>query len=65
MIIQLNGAEHETQVSTVSALVTELKMTGRLIAVEAEGQVLRKEDWEQCELAPGMAIEIVHFVGGG
>jgi sulfur carrier protein len=50
---------------TVAALVTQLGLTRRRVAVEINREVVARERYEQQRLTPGDRVEIVHFVGGG
>lgn len=46
-------------------LVVELALPKERIAVELNGEVVRRSLWEATTLSDGDRIEIVHFVGGG
>lgn len=35
------------------------------VAVERNGEIVRKADYEQIQLSDDDVIEIIHFVGGG
>jgi sulfur carrier protein len=50
---------------TVAALVTQLGLTRRRIAVEINREIVGREQYEQQRLLQGDRVEIVHFVGGG
>ena len=64
--IQLNGEDRETSAGiSVSELVAELALPKERIAVELNGEVVRRILWDQTTVAAGDRIEIVHFVGGG
>jgi len=63
--LKLNGKEREIEaVETVDALITSLGIH-RMIVVEHNGSILRKEQFEDTKLTDGDTIEIVHMVGGG
>jgi thiamine biosynthesis protein ThiS len=49
----------------LSDLVEELSLSPARIAVELNGQVIRRTEWVQTLLTEGDRLEIVHFVGGG
>ena len=64
--VQINGESREVNdQSTLSELVEELSLPPARIAVELNGQVIRRAEWVQTLLAEGDRLEIVHFVGGG
>jgi thiazole synthase len=49
----------------LSELVAQLSLSPARIAIELNGQVIRRTEFEQTVLAEGDRLEIVHFVGGG
>ena len=51
--------------ATVSALLGEMGLTGRRIAVERNGEIVPKSNHAATALAEGDRIEIVIAVGGG
>jgi len=64
--VQINGESREVNdQSTLNDLVEELSLSPARIAVELNGQVMRRSEWVQTLLAEGDRLEIVHFVGGG
>ena len=50
---------------TLTNYLDEKGLLGRTIAVAVNGQVLRKDDYEEVKLNEGDHIEIVRPVGGG
>ena len=50
---------------TVAALLAELGLTGRRIAVERNGEIVPRSRHDSETLAPGDRLEIVVAVGGG
>ena len=50
---------------TVSALLEELELPEDRVAVELDGEILRRPKWAATEPSDGARLEIVHFVGGG
>jgi thiamine biosynthesis protein ThiS len=67
-MIQLivNGEAHEAATgTTVAALLAQLKMQPRLVAVERNRDLVPRSQHAQCTLEPGDRIEIVTLVGGG
>ena len=66
MSVTVNGERSdEAAGKSLSELVADLKLNSRLIAVELNGSVISRRDWEQTEIREGDRLEIVHFVGGG
>ena len=63
--IRLNGEERTVRAETVAALVEELGLAHRYIAVERNMEVVPKSAWESTRLADGDRIEIVQMIGGG
>jgi sulfur carrier protein len=51
--------------TTVSQLIDTLELSGGPVAVERNGEVVRRADHPSTRLADGDLVEIVHFVGGG
>ena len=65
MNIQLNGKGHTFEGTTVTELVASCKLNPDLIAVELNGAILHREEYDATTLRENDAIEIVRFVGGG
>jgi thiamine biosynthesis protein ThiS len=66
MTIVLNGDERECREDlTIADLVTELGLGQRRIAVEANREIIPREQYAIHRLRAGDHLEIVHFVGGG
>ncbi len=66
MTITLNGEQSEIDArAAVSDLITTLGLKPERIAVEINGQIVRRSNWESTTLVEGDKVEIVHFVGGG
>jgi thiamine biosynthesis protein ThiS len=65
MKIHLNGEEREVQAATVAALVAELGLEGRMIAVERNLEVVPKSAYDDTCLQDGDRLEVVHMIGGG
>ncbi len=51
--------------ATLEDLVRELSLAPQRLAIELNGNVVRRNEWAQTILDDGDRIEIVHFVGGG
>jgi len=65
MHIYLNGEERDTDAASISTLLTELGMEGRMIAIERNLEVVPKSVYADTLLAEGDRIEVVHMIGGG
>jgi len=64
--IRVNGEDRETGGnSSLDDLMGELSLPKERIAIELNGQVVRRDRWQETVVADGDRIEIVHFVGGG
>ncbi len=63
--IVLNGEEREVTASTVTALIDEIGLDGRKVAVERNLEIVPKSQYLATDLSDGDRLEIVHFVGGG
>lgn len=51
--------------TTLSDLLTELRLGGRRVAVEVNRDIVPAADYGQRRIAEGDHVEIVQFVGGG
>jgi thiamine biosynthesis protein ThiS len=69
MEIVLNGQPREVsldpEAATVDALTAALGMKADRVAVERNGEIVRRADWAATPVHNGDRFEIVHFVGGG
>ena len=65
MRIQVNGDTHEVAARTILALVGELGLDPRKVAVERNLEIVPRSLHEETALAEGDRIELVVFVGGG
>lgn len=66
MQIRVNGELRELRrPTTVGALLAELEVDGRRVAVEVNRRILKRVEFDQVQLAEGDVLEVVHFVGGG
>lgn len=64
--IVLNGEPHRLAAgATVLDLVSGLGRDPRTVAVERNGEIVRRSDYAGTALAPGDRLEVVHFVQGG
>ena len=69
MEIVLNGQPRDVpldpQSATLQSLIEQLEMKTDRIAVERNGEIVRRPEWPSTQLVAGDRLEIVHFVGGG
>jgi thiamine biosynthesis protein ThiS len=65
MQIFLNGELHTTTAHTLAELVQTLDLSGKRIAIELNGEIAPRSQFEQIALKPNDRIEIVHAIGGG
>lgn len=50
---------------TLEGLVRDLKLKPGQVAIEVNGQIVKRKQWSQQAVGQGDRVEIVHFVGGG
>jgi sulfur carrier protein len=67
MQVLVNGSlkHFELDQMTVADLVIELKVVGKRIAVERNGEIVPKSQYTQLMLTDGDKLEVVGAVGGG
>jgi thiamine biosynthesis protein ThiS len=65
MRIQVNGEDRDVQATSVLALVGELGLDVRKVAIERNLEIVPKSLHATTRLADGDRIEVVQFVGGG
>jgi sulfur carrier protein len=66
MNIQLNGEAHDVaEAITIAALLAELDLTGKRIAVEINGEIAPRSQHAARALRAGDHVEIVQAIGGG
>ena len=66
MTIRVNGEPIELPAPlSVAALLAQLDIDGRRVAVEHNGLVVKRDRYESLLVRAGDEIEIVNFVGGG
>lgn len=64
--IVVNGAPRGVPAgATLSELLGLLGLDPRAVVVEHNRQIVRRPRLGEVTLAPGDAVELVHFVGGG
>ena len=66
MRLMLNGSARDCADGlTLAALVEQLGMKPDRVAIELNGDIVRRDVWSETTLREGDRLEIVHFVGGG
>jgi sulfur carrier protein len=66
LTIRLNGEPFEIAGPvTIGALLAELKIDSRIVAVEHNVVVVKRQQYDSTMVRDGDEIEIVRFVGGG
>jgi sulfur carrier protein len=64
--IELNGEPYSVAPGTVvTALLEELKLKPKRVAVEINQTVVPKADYQRTALRAGDHVEVINFVGGG
>jgi sulfur carrier protein len=64
--ISINGAARQLHDSThIAALIEELGLTGKRIALERNGEIVPRSSYTTQALAEGDKLEVVVAVGGG
>jgi thiamine biosynthesis protein ThiS len=66
LTIRLNGEPFELPGPvSISALLAELNIDPRIVAVEHNIVVIKRQQYESTMIGEGDEVEIVRFVGGG
>ena len=66
MELTINGKKTTIEgVTTIAELIAARGLKRGLVAVEQNGQIVPRDEFERRRLASGDRLEIVHFVGGG
>lgn len=68
MRVVINGKEREfplASASTIADLIVALQLKGDRVALEHNGNIVRRDAWPQTIIHDGDKFEVVHFVGGG
>ena len=64
--VRVNGDEREVPAGlSVAGLLEHLGLHPRMVVVERNGDILRRDGLDAVRVEPGDAYELVHFVGGG
>lgn len=66
IMITLNGKPRELDGPVpIPKLLDTLGVTPRQVAVAINGEVVKRNTWEQVSVADGDVVEVVRAVGGG
>ena len=66
MKVEVNGKSREFVAGgSVLALLVELEIDPRMVVVERNREIVRRDDLDRIEVGDGDQFEIVQFVGGG
>ena len=69
MMLIMNGQEREFDTlmpgARLADLVAVLGLKGDRVAIEHNGTIVSRAEWEAAVLQQADKLEIVHFVGGG
>jgi len=64
--IRLNGEARDVPGGlTIEDLLRSLDLQPRMIVVEHNGDILRRDRYGEVAVSEGDSLELVHFVGGG
>ena len=64
--VTLNGEPREVPADlAVDELLRHLDLEPRLVVVELNREIVRRDDYARTSVQDGDSLEIVHFVGGG
>ncbi len=66
MKIIVNGEEKDVAATTVTGLLSELKIRSpEQVAIELNGDILDRNAYEQTAVKEGDQLEFIYFMGGG
>ncbi|MCG6167806.1 sulfur carrier protein ThiS [Leptospira sp. FAT2] len=55
----------ELEEPRISSLLEYLKLRPEMVAIQKNGNILKREFWNKTSLEDGDQVEILRFVGGG
>lgn len=64
-MVKINGKETEVSNVTVAEYISQTSYDVKRIAVERNGDIVPKSQYDKVVLKDGDCLEIVSFVGGG
>ncbi len=65
MQIEVNGKSETLEPMCLAEYLAYADLVGKRIAVEHNGEIVPKSQFEHVELRDGDRLEIVHAIGGG
>lgn len=67
MLITINGKPRSFEAASLSVaeLVQQLELVGKRLAIERNGEIVPRSQFDATQLADGDKLEIVGAVGGG
>jgi len=64
-VILVNGEPHGEVAMTVAALLNEMSIDQRGIAVAIDGEIVHRSEWTEVVVRDGARVEIVTAAAGG
>lgn len=64
-MVKINGVQMDIAGSTLAQYLSTTNYDPKRIAVERNGEIVPKAQYEQTVLEDGDSLEVVSFVGGG
>ena len=64
-MVKINGQPAEAVEKTVAQIVTEQGLNVQRVAVELNGDIVKRSDFDKVVVKEDDSMEIVNFVGGG
>ena len=64
-MVKINGQPAEAAGKTVAQIVEEQGLNVQRVAVELNGDIVKRSDFDKVVVKEGDSMEIVNFVGGG
>jgi sulfur carrier protein len=61
----VNGVAHAEAFDSVTAMMTDMAIEPKGVAVAINGEVIRRGEWSSTSLHDGDVVEIVNAVAGG
>lgn len=65
MNLTINGKAQQVRSASIAALVGELGLNPKQVAIEKNREIVPRSTYENEPLTDGDVIEVVAFVGGG
>ena len=63
-MVRINGKDIEAAGQNLLAYLTDQEYRTDRIAIELNGDIVSRKDYDKVTLKDGHSMEIVHFVGG-